>query len=108
MELYDRWIEVYSDLESVGKQDVLNRTPTIKGFVTKLPGKAIVERYIATTKELKAKGELDLAIVNTFMKSERQNQKQIMELLGSKGSSKDSEFKGCCYNCNQEGHKQDK
>ena len=42
----------------------------IKGFVTKLPGKAIVERYIATTKELKAKGDSDLAIVSTFMKSE--------------------------------------
>ena len=97
---------VYSDLESVGKQDVLDHAPTIKGFVTKLPGKAIVERYIATNKELKAKGDSDLAIVKAFMKSERQNQKQLMELLGSKGSSKDPVVKGRCFKCNQSGHRQ--
>ena len=56
-ELYKCWTEVYSDLESVGKQDVLNHAPTIKGFVTKLPSKAIGERYVEMTKELKAKGK---------------------------------------------------
>ena len=109
MELYDRWTEVYSDLESVGKQDVLDHAPTIKGFVKLLPGKAIIERYIATNKELSEKGDSALAIVKAFMKSERANQKQIMELMGTKVSSKDPvEFKGLCFNCNQEGHKQDK
>ena len=83
--MYKRWIEVYSDLESVGKQEVLDHAPTIKGFATKLPSKAIGERYVAMTKELKAKGETDLAIVNTFMKAERQNQKQMEELFGFKG-----------------------
>ena len=107
MELYDRWTEVYSDLESIGKQDVLDHAPTIKGFVKLLPGKAIVERYIATNKELSAKGDSALAIVKAFMKSERANQKQIVELMGTEVSSKDPvEFKGHCFNCNQEGHKQ--
>ena len=72
----------------MGKQEVLDHAPTIKGFVTKLPSKAIGERYVAMTKELKAKGETDLSIINTFMKAERQNQKQMEELFGSKGSSK--------------------
>ena len=70
MELYDRWIEVYSDLESVGKLEVLDHPPTIKGFVTKLPGKAICDRYIAMVKELKEKKESDLSIVKKFMKAE--------------------------------------
>ena len=67
-----------------------------------------MERYIATKKELLAKGESKLAIVKAFMKSKRAIQKQITELMGSKeSSSKDSgKFKGLCFNCNQEGHKQ--
>ena len=105
-ELYKCWSTVYSDLESVGKQEVLDHAPTIKGFVTKLPSKAIGERYVAMTKELKLKGEMDLNIVNAFMKAERQNQKQMEELFGSKGSSKDSEAKGRCFSCNQMGHMQ--
>ena len=107
MELYDRWTEVCSDLESIGKQDVLDHSPTIKGFVKLLPGKAIVERYIATNKELSAKGDSALAIVKAFMKSKRANQKQIMELMGTKvSSSKDSGEKGLCFKCNQSGHRQ--
>ena len=94
MELYDRWIEVYSDLESVGKLEVLDHPPTIKGFVTKLPGKAICDRYIAMVKELKEKKVSDLSIVNKFMKEERQHQKWQEELFGSRGSSKDPEEKG--------------
>ena len=57
------------------------------------------------TKELKLKGETDLSIVNAFMKAERQNQKQMEELFGSKGSSKDPEAKGRCFGCNQMGHR---
>ena len=70
MELYDRWTEVYQKLESVGKQGVLDHAPTIKDFLKLLPGKAIVECYIATNKELSAKGDSALAIVKAFMKSE--------------------------------------
>merc|ERR1711895_399185 len=100
MELYDRWMEVYHDLESVRKQDVLDHAPTIKGFMKLLPGKAIVECYIATNKELSAKGDLALAIIKAFMKSERANQKQIIELMGTEvSSSKDPVFKGICFNC---------
>ena len=102
-ELYKCWIEVYSDLESVGKTEVLDHAPTIKGFVTKLPSKAIGERYVAMTKDLKAKGKTDLSIVNEFMKAERQNQKELDELFGSKGSSKDPESRGLCFGCNQTG-----
>ena len=51
-------------------------------------------------KELKTKKESDLNIVNAFMKAERQHQKQQEELFGSKGSSKDPEPKGQCFNCN--------
>ena len=40
-ELYKCWSTVYSNLESVGKQEVLDHAPMIKGFVTKLPSKAI-------------------------------------------------------------------
>ena len=40
------------------------------------------------------------------MKAERQNQKQLEELFGSKGSSKVSEDKGRCFKCNQTGHRQ--
>ena len=104
MELHDRWTEVYHNLESVGKQGVLDHAPTIKDFLKLLPGKAIVERYFATNKKLSAKGDSALAIVKAFMKSERNNQKQIMKLMGTRVLSKDPvEFKGLCFNCNQEG-----
>ena len=48
----------------------MDHAPTIKDFVKLLPGKAIVERYIATSKELLAKGGSALAIVKAFIKSE--------------------------------------
>ena len=49
-----------------------------------------------------------MAIVRAFMRSERAIQKQITELTGAKEpASKDSgKFKGLCFNCNQEGHRQ--
>ena len=69
-ELYKCWATVYSDLDSVGKLEVLDHPLTIKGFVTKLPRKAICNRYIAMVKELKEKKKSDLSIVNKFMKAE--------------------------------------
>ena len=104
-ELHKCWTTVYSDLDSVGKLQILDHAPTIKGFITKLPGKAIGDRYIAMAKELKLKKESDLNIVNAFMKAERQHQKQQEELFGSKGSVKDSQAKGRCFNCNETGHR---
>ena len=107
MELYDRWTEVYHDLESVGQQEVLNHNPTIKDFIKLLPGDAIVERYLATKKELSARGDSPLAIVQAFMKSERTKQMQKMELMGTRvASSKESTEKGLCFKCNQSGHRQ--
>ena len=107
MELYERWAEVLFDLESVEEQQVLNHTPTIRDFVKLLPGEAIMQRYVATEKELSAKGESALAIVKAFMKSERSNQRKIMEITGAKeSSSKDSAEKVTCFKCNQPGHTQ--
>ena len=99
-ELYKCWSTVYSDLDNVGKLQILDHAPTIKGFIRKLPSKAIGDRYIVMAKELKTKKESDLNIVNAFMKAERQHQKQMEELFGSKGSSKDSEAKVRCFSCN--------
>ena len=66
-----------------------------------------MERYIAMKKELSAKGESALAIMQAFMKSERTKQKQKMELMGTRvASSKESTDKGLCYKCNQSGHRQ--
>ena len=106
MELYERWAEVLSDLEIVKEQQVLNHTPTIRDFVKLLLGEAIVQYYIAMEKELSAKGESALAIVKAFMKSERSNQRKIMELTGAKeSSSKESTEKGTCFKCNQPGQR---
>ena len=90
-----------------GVEEVLNHTPTIRDFVKLLPGEAIMQCYIATEKELLAKGESALSIVKAFMKSERSNQRKIMELTGAKeSSSKESTKKGTCFKCNQPGHRQ--
>ena len=78
----------------MGKRQILDHAPTIKGFITKLPSTAMGERYVVMAKELKIKKESDLNIVNAFMKAECQNQKQMEEILGSKGSAKDSSAKG--------------
>ena len=109
MELYDRWAEVYFDLESVGEQEVLNHTPTIRDFVKLLPGEAIVQCYVATEKELSAKGESALAIVKAFMKSERSSQRKLMELMGAKESAnKDPCGGGLGSRRKQPGHEQGK
>ena len=87
-ELHRCWSDVYSDLVNVGQLQILDHALTLKGFIGKLPSKAIGDRYIAMAKELKLKKETDLNIVNAFMKAERQHQKQHEELFGTKGSSK--------------------
>ena len=52
-ELNKCWTMVYSDLDNVGKLGILDHPPTIKGFITKLPSKAIGDRYNAMAKELR-------------------------------------------------------
>ena len=69
-ELHRCWSDVYSDLVNMGQLQILDHAPTIKGFIGKLPSKAIGDRYIAMAKELKLKKETDLNIVNAFMKAE--------------------------------------
>ena len=79
----------------------------ISDFIKLLPGESIVQRYVATEEELSAKGESALSIVKAFMKSERSNQRKIMEITGAKeSSSKDSAEKVTCFKCNQPGHRQ--
>ena len=56
-ELHKCWTTVYSNLDNVGKLQILDHPPTIKGFISKLPSKAIGDRYIAMAKELKIKKE---------------------------------------------------
>ena len=105
-ELHRCWSTVYSDLANVDQLQILNHTPTLKGFIGKLPSKASLDRYITMEKELKAKKKSDLDIITAFMLDERQTQKKHQEFSGSiKGSSKESDAKVWCCGCNQEGHK---
>ena len=80
MELYETWSEVLSDLEIVKEQQALNHTSTISNFIKLLPSESIVQRYVTTEAELSAKGESALSIVKAFMKSERTNQRKILEI----------------------------
>ena len=61
-ELHKCWTTVYSDLDSVGQLQILDHAPTIKGFITKLPGKANADRYITMAKELKLKVKVKVYI----------------------------------------------
>ena len=54
-ELHRCWSTVYSDLANMDQLEILNHAPTLKTFISKLPSKASLDRYIAMAKELKAK-----------------------------------------------------
>ena len=45
-ELDREWTKVYNDLEEVGKLDVLNHEPTLRGFAQKLPSAEAKKAYI--------------------------------------------------------------
>ena len=61
---------VYSDLDNVGQLQILNHAPTLKTFISKLPSKACLDRYIAKEKELEPEKKSDLDILAAFMKEE--------------------------------------
>ena len=69
-ELHRCWSTVYSDLSNVDQLQILNHTPTLKGFIRKLPSKTCLDRYIAMEKELKAKKKSGLDVLAAFMKGE--------------------------------------
>ena len=96
-----------SDLEIVKEQKALDHAPTISNFIKLFLSESIMQRYVSMEVELSAKGDSMLEIVKTFMKSERTNQRKILEITGAKeSSSKDSAEKMTCFKCNQLGHKQ--
>ena len=75
-EVYQCWSDVHSDLAKVKQLDALNHAPTLKTFLTKLPSKASMDRYIEMAAELKSKKKSDLHIITAFMTAERRHQKQ--------------------------------
>merc|ERR1711895_327100 len=105
-ELHRCWSVVYSDLDNVGQLEILNHEPTLKTFISKLPSKACLDRYITMKEDLKPKKESALYILAAFMTKERQTQKQHEEFAGTgKGASRDSDAKVRCQGCNQVGHR---
>ena len=66
-ELYRCWSTVYSDLAKVNQLDVLNHAYTLKTFLSKLPSKASMHRYIAMALELRPKKKSELDIITTFL-----------------------------------------
>ena len=57
--------------------------------------------------DLLPKGKSTLEIMKEFMKTERTNQRKILEITGKKeSSSKDSTKKRACFTCKKLGHVQ--
>ena len=107
MELHERWSRVLSDLEIIKEEKALDHQPTISAFIKLLPSESIVQQYVAMEADLSVKGKSTLEIVKEFMKTERTNQRKILEITGGKkSSSKDSAEKITCFKCNKPGHKQ--
>ena len=97
---------VYCDLDNVGQLEILNHEPTLKTFISKLPSKACLDRYIAMKEDLKPENKSALEVLAAFMTKERQTQKQHEEFAGSsKGASRDVDSKVRCHGCNQVGHR---
>ena len=74
-ELHRCWSVVYSDLDNVGQLGILNHAPTLKTFISKLPSKACLARYITMEEELKPNKKTDVEILAAFMTKESQTQK---------------------------------
>ena len=106
LELYETWARVLTDLEIVNEERALNHSPTISAFLNLLPSEAIVQRYVSMNADLTAKGKTTLEIVKEFMKTERTNQRKILEITGKKETSKDSSEKRTCFTCKKIGHVQ--
>ena len=106
MELYATWSRVLSDLEIVKEEKALDHQPTISAFIKLLPSESIVQRYVAMDADLSAKGKSTLEIVKEFMKTERTNQRKILEITGPKESASKDSIEKKCHKCNKLGHLQ--
>ena len=106
LELHAVWAKVLSNLEIINQEHALNHTPTMGAFLSLLPSEDIVQRYITMSADLTGKGKMTLKIVKEFMKTERTNQRKILEIMGKKDTSKDSTEKRTCYMCKKIGHVQ--
>ena len=78
----------------------------MSAFLNLLPSEAIVQRYVSMSVDLTAKGKTTLEVVKEFMKTERVNQRRILEITGKKDTSKDSAEKRTCFTCKKIGHVQ--
>merc|ERR1711942_391360 len=73
-------------------------------FLNLLPSEEIVQRYVTMSVDLTAKGKTTLEVIKEFMKTERVNQRRILEITGNKETSKEPAEKRTCYLCKKLGH----
>ena len=91
-ELDREWTKVYSDLQEVGKLEVLNHEPTLRGFAQKLPSAEAKKAYIALRIKMMQECEdatpptvlSELEVVEKFMKAERRRQELFEGLVDDK------------------------
>ena len=114
-ELNRKWNEVYSDLEEIGKTDVLNHEPTLMKVCQRLPSNTSRSKYV----DLRLAGlegeKTELVIMIEFMKVERLRQKALQKLEGKyeapvkevgQGSGNSAKPSMTCFNCQEKGHRQ--
>ena len=70
-ELHRCWSTVYSDLAKVDQLEALNHAPTLKVFLSKLPSRASMTRYIAMATELRLQKKSELEIIEAVRKLSR-------------------------------------
>ena len=117
-ELDREWTKVYSDLQEVGKLEVLNHEPTLRGFAQKLPSAEAKKAYIALRIKMMQECEdatpltvlSEIEVVEKFMKAERRRQELFEGLIDEK-EVKPREPKildwrdNNCFQCGKSGHK---
>ena len=117
-ELDREWTKVYNDLQEVGKLDVLNHEPTLRGFAQKLPSAEVKKAYIALRIKMLEECEdatpptvlSELVVMEKFMRAERHRQ-ELFEGLVDEKEVKPREFKQLdwrdnnCVQCGKSGHK---
>merc|ERR1711867_352147 len=84
--MFQRFNEVYSDMEKVGSLSLLEHPTSIQEFMKLLPAPCM-EKYIVFWLAELDKGTLDLEIVRRFMQTERKNQKEMQQLCGEESSN---------------------
>ena len=77
--MYQRFTEVYSDMEKVDSLHLLEHPASIEEFMMLLTALSLDE-YVKYQIAEKKKGTPDLEIVRSFMQSEREHQKRKQQL----------------------------